>query len=158
MHFAQEHLITANERILHSEAVVEELQQQARDLGARKSTLICRIHSISSAAESAASASGVSRVTYSSPMSSPGSLMSPASRDASNVLKSAVCSLAVAGERQMLEKQELEAKLRRCEEQLREAEDSIVEMKESANMWQELSQTLRDENSDLTAQVCSSCC
>ena len=80
--------------------------------------------------------------------------MSPSTRDTTNVLKSAVCSLAVAGERQMVEKQELEVKLRSCEEQLREAEDSIVELKQSVNMWQELCQTLRDENGDLAAQVC----
>ena len=154
MHSVQEHLISANERVMLSEAMVEELKQQSLDLVARKSSFTRHIHSISAAAASAASAAGVFRVSTCSPVSSPGSIMSPATRDTTNVLKSAVCSLAVAGERQMVEKQELEIKLRSCEEQLREAEDGIVELKQSVNMWQELCQTLRDENGDLAAQVC----
>jgi hypothetical protein len=154
MHFAQEHLISANERVLLSEAMVEELKEQSIDLVARKSSFTRHIHSISAAAASAASSTSAFRVSTCSPVSSPGSIMSPSTRDTTNVLKSAVCSLAVAGERQMVEKQELEVKLRSCEEQLREAEDSIVELKQSVNMWQELCQTLRDENGDLAAQVC----
>jgi hypothetical protein len=79
--------------------------------------------------------------------------MSPASSDATKVLKAAVCSLAAAGESQTLEKQALSAELERVQELKQEADDSIVELKQSVCMWQELCHTLRDENSDLTAQV-----
>ena len=64
-----------------------------------------------------------------------------------------MCSLAAAGESQTLEKQALATELERIQELKQEADDSIIELKQSVCMWQELCQTLRDENSDLTAQV-----
>jgi hypothetical protein len=108
---------------------------------------------ISSAASSAVTCSGVSRVLLSSPSASATGIMSPASSDATKVLKAAVYSLAAAGESQTLEKQALAAELAHMQELKEEADDSIVELKQSVCMWQELCQTLRDENSDLTAQV-----
>jgi hypothetical protein len=96
---------------------------------------------------------GVNRFHHPSSASSPCALMSPASRDATQALKLAVSSLAAAGADQTMEKQALAAKLHSTQELLREAEHSIGELRQSACMWQELSQTLRDENSDLVAQV-----
>ena len=142
-------MIAAAERVMLSEALVDELQQESRELFSRKSALLDHVQAISSAAAAAVTDEGVSRVVS----GSPSSFMSPASRDVANVLKSAVCSLAAAGELQTMEKQALVAKLRSSEEQLEEAAVMIAELKQSVSMWQELSQTLRDENHDLLAQV-----
>lgn len=172
----QEDMLAATERIMRSEAVVEELKEQSQDLFTRKSELVSRtkhtmlhlavfliyvfcgkqvrqVQAIASAAASAVSGNAVSRVIASSPAPSTPNIMSPASRDITKVLKSAVCSLAAAGESQTLEKQALVAELKSSQELLREAEDCVVELKQSVLMWQELCQTLRDESSDLSAQV-----
>ena len=151
----QEDLIAASERIMHSEALVDELKEQSLALFSRKSALLGHMQAISAAAASAVSDTGVNRFMSASPTASPGTAMSPASRDVASVLKSAVCSLAAAGENQTMEKQALVAELQSSREQLKEAEDSISGLTQSVGMWQELGQTLRDENSDLLAQVSS---
>lgn len=142
-------MIAAAERVMTSEALVDELQQESRELFSRKSALLDHVQAISSAAAAAVTEKGVSRVVS----DSPSSFMSPASRDVANVLKSAVSSLAAAGELQTMEKQALVGELRDSQQQLEEAAVMIAELKQSASMWQELSQTLRDENHDLVAQV-----
>jgi hypothetical protein len=151
----QEDLIAASERIMHSEALVDELKEQSLALFSRKSALLGHVQAISAAAAAAVSDTGVNRFMSASPTASPGTAMSPASRDVTSVLKSAVCSLAAAGQSQTMEKQALVAELQSSREQLKEAEDSISGLTQSVGMWQELGQTLRDENSDLLAQVSS---
>lgn len=111
------------------------------------------MQAISSSVSSAVTCDGVNRFHHPSAASSPCALLSPASRDATTALKLAVSSLAAAGASQTMEKQALAAELHNTQELLKEAEHSIDELRQSVCMWQELGQTLRDENSDLVAQV-----
>jgi hypothetical protein len=145
--------VAATERVLQFESLVDDLKEHSHELVASKSTLMSHMQAISLAAASAVTAQGVSEVTSASPAASPAHAMSPASRDITSSLKSSVRSLAAAGASQTLANKSLAAVLEATQEQLKEAEHSIVELKQSVTMWQDLSQTLRDENCDLAAQV-----
>ena len=145
--------MAATERVLQFESLVDDLKEHSHEIVASKSTLMSHMQAISLAAASAVTDQGVSEVTSASPAASPAHAMSPASRDITSSLKSSVRSLAAAGASQTLANKSLAAVLEATQEQLKEAEHSIVELKESVTMWQDLSQTLRDENCDLAAQV-----
>jgi chromosome segregation ATPase len=149
MYSLQEELIAAEERCMLSQAHVNDLQEQSRCLFESKSSLKDEVQSISAAAASAVTATGVSSVVPASPAVS----LSPASRDVAKALKSAVCGLAAAGEAQTQDNRALAAELHITREQLKDASSNVVELTQNVSMWQDLSHTLRDENNDLAARV-----